>query len=474
MENYPDKKTSFASAAHAAVRSIGSVALAGAFLFTASLSAQTDYTWNQTPGAGVWGTESPWSPGGGPPGALDTAIFDSVGTDVRFRADATVANLNKVGTLDELIQNDQAGDRLLTITGGLNYTGAGGSLIFQSNHGTDRLMGVSINNLSVTNGGVLRFGRYVNANNQFLSSMNVSGTTTISNGSTVSVHTRPAATASFGVVDFSATGNNRLYLNESTNTAGQLNNKVVEVAGLTGGSTNTRVAIQAGNNAGANTTLRLDGAGTYSFAGRIFNNDGGGAGSMTSVEITGGGTQILTQQSDWGGDTTISNGALIVDGSHIGRGGDYIIGANGRIGGGGTIGHAAGVTSGDATMTFEAGAQFVFDPLSTLTINENNLDSFTIDFGGLSITDLVSADGSGIIWSAISDGTYTLVDGTATLVTSGMANFGAANAADIGGGRSAYFQNGSLQLVVIPEPGTYALFVGLLAVGAVFLRRRRS
>ena len=45
------------------------------------------------------------------------------------------------------------------------------------------------------------------------------------------------------------------------------------------------------------------------------------------------------------------------------------------------------------------------------------------------------------------------------------------NPYDLGDGKSAYFQEGSLQLVVIPEPHTLGL---LLAAGAMLALRRRG
>ena len=40
-------------------------------------------------------------------------------------------------------------------------------------------------------------------------------------------------------------------------------------------------------------------------------------------------------------------------------------------------------------------------------------------------------------------------------------------------GRTAYFTDGSLQLVVVPEPSTFAMLGSVMAVG-FFLARRRS
>jgi hypothetical protein len=64
-----------------------------------------------------------------------------------------------------------------------------------------------------------------------------------------------------------------------------------------------------------------------------------------------------------------------------------------------------------------------------------------------------------------------LINGTLdTGVFANLANNNLVNAFDIGGGRSAYFEEGSLRLVVIPEPSTVLLGgLGLLAL----IRRRR-
>jgi hypothetical protein len=87
-------------------------------------------------------------------------------------------------------------------------------------------------------------------------------------------------------------------------------------------------------------------------------------------------------------------------------------------------------------------------------------------YAGFGIDDL-----AGITWGSVAADTYTLIDGTLGAgVFDSLSNNSLATAYDIGGGRSAYFQEGSLQLVVIPEPGTALLGgLGLLAL----LRRRR-
>ena len=88
-------------------------------------------------------------------------------------------------------------------------------------------------------------------------------------------------------------------------------------------------------------------------------------------------------------------------------------------------------------------------------------------YAGFGIDDLTGLD-----WGSVATGTYTLINGTLGAgVFDGLDNNSFGTAYDIGGGRSAYFQTGSLQLVVIPEPRAALLGgLGLLAL----LRRRRA
>ena len=165
----------------------------------------------------------------------------------------------------------------------------------------------------------------------------------------------------------------------------------------------------------------------------------------------GSGTQILTSANTYTGTTTVSNGTLFVNGDQTSATGATTVENGGAFGGSGTIG---------GTLTLDAGANFVFSLTDTLTTVG------AVSFGGFSIANVVGLD------ETVADGIYTLIDST-TIEFNNISNVGIGEAYNLGNGQYAYFQNGSLQLVVVPEPGTYALIGGLLALGYVMLRRRR-
>jgi hypothetical protein len=78
---------------------------------------------------------------------------------------------------------------------------------------------------------------------------------------------------------------------------------------------------------------------------------------------------------------------------------------------------------------------------------------------------------TGMDWDLVANGTYTLITGN--INTTNLSNLDLANKLAIGTlpERYAYFQSGSLQLVVIPEPAS-ALLASLGAMA--LLRRRRN
>jgi autotransporter-associated beta strand protein len=220
-------------------------------------------------------------------------------------------------------------------------------------------------------------------------------------------------------------------------------------------------------------TLTLGGnyTGTNTISGMITDNNLGG---IVGVEVSGS-TWQLDGASSYTGNTTVSGGTLLLNGS-TSADSTVTVAAGGTLGGNGTINGNLTLADG-AFLAFDHTAFDPTDPTDLSgTLKLGSASVFTLDnsFGVASLRDL---NGGELDWGTIAGGTYTLLSGDnlpifdATLIS----NFGFdSRATGLGGGREAYFQNGSLQLVVIPEPGTWALLAGVLALGIVVLRRRRG
>jgi hypothetical protein len=123
---------------------------------------------------------------------------------------------------------------------------------------------------------------------------------------------------------------------------------------------------------------------------------------------------------------------------------------------GAAVGGSGSLAGGLSLLT---GADFLFTAGETLTVG----GAVTIG-DGFSISNVIGLDEN------TANATYTLIDNLGTIDYGNIA-FGEANAVSIGGDKTAYFQEGSLQVVVIPEPAT----LGLVAVfgGAILVLRRR-
>lgn len=224
----------------------------------------------------------------------------------------------------------------------------------------------------------------------------------------------------------------------------------------TGAVTWTGTQTLRNQNAADNRTFTLGGSNTddNTWQSAIQNNNEG----TVSVTKEDAGKWILSGTNTYTGATTVSEGTLLINGSTAA--GSAVSVASGAVIGG------SGAVNGDLTLA--DGALFAFDPNSTLTLD----GTLSLD-AGFGVNSLRNTSGGAFDWSAIANDTYTLMNTGFAFSNSNISNFGAANAQSIGDGRSAYFENGSLQLVVIPEPGTLAL-VGLAGVALLVGLRRRK
>ena len=309
---------------------------------------------------------------------------------------------------------------------------------------------------------------------------NYAGTTLIGASANNSVVRATASGAlGSGAIQFDFTGNattSRLELEGGVS----LSNPSIQLTGRN----NSSVAIQSisGDNtlsgdinlqAGGGTYIAQSDAGTLTLAGNIGNASGTGTRTFTaagggSILITGGiqngtGTTALTKtgagsltlsgSNTYTGATLVSAGTLFVNGSLANTA--VIVSSGASIGGTGTLG---GSLSLDASAT-----------LTIVDMNDPLAVAGTVTFGsGFGIANL-----AGIDWDSLGMfSSHSILSTGQVFSESDIANFGVANAVAVGSmGRLAYFDNGSLAVVVIPEPSAALLGgLGLLAL----LRRRRG
>jgi hypothetical protein len=192
---------------------------------------------------------------------------------------------------------------------------------------------------------------------------------------------------------------------------------------------------------------------TTTFSGGFAATSGGG--SASGITLGGNGAVIISGDSSAMLDTiTLTDTIKLTLNSTIG-GSLRVEGASILSGGGGTV---------SGNLSFSTGTKLELNLLTpTLTVNGSS-----VSFVNWTINNIAGLD------SSTPNGTYILIGGTVTVSTNGLANIGAGNAFDLGGGKSAYFSIGSLELNVVPEPSTYALLVlSAAGLGAQMIRRRR-
>ena len=181
-------------------------------------------------------------------------------------------------------------------------------------------------------------------------------------------------------------------------------------------------------------------------------NMGARGGTSDTLNISSAGTVVISGDYSDFEVANLNGGNLDLTGSLEAT--TLTIQSGTAIGGDGTL-------TGDLVLA--SGADLIFDINDTLSVSGTvSLDSL---FG---VDDLIGLD------NTIDNGTYTLISDTVTdFSTLGIENFGLANAFDLGGGKEAYFEDGSLAVVVVPEPTT-GVFLSLGLISLSMLRRRRS
>lgn len=188
----------------------------------------------------------------------------------------------------------------------------------------------------------------------------------------------------------------------------------------------------------------------------------------------GTGTLTLSSSNSHTGGTVVSAGTLALNatGGLLGAGaidiaaagtlnvtalGTLALGTGQGLGGAGTI---------LGSLLFDSGSSLIFSETDTLTLSGGVASFFAGTPGSRFGIDNLTG-----ISSSTPAGTYTLITGVVDFTNLDNVGVGAAYA--LGGGKTAYFHEGSLQVVVVPEPGTVSLAAAAALVGLCVARRRR-
>jgi autotransporter-associated beta strand protein len=280
------------------------------------------------------------------------------------------------------------------------------------------------------------------------SSNTYTGGTTVNRGTLTlgSTATLGATTGTLAVNNTNTGPGTASVLNLATganNTVGSLSGTIaVPSSGVNTATINT----QAARTFTVNQTV----AGT--FAGNIAGSGSFTLGSLSTQALT------LTGENTISGGTSVVAGALIVNGSLSNASNAVQVGANGALGGDGSI---AG------SITFASGADLIFNPTATLDVTNS------VSFANFSVANLLGLD------SSVANNRYVLLNSIGGSISqTNVANIGIGAAAPLGGGKIAYFDftDGDLAVNVsaIPEPSAFAALAGLAALGFVGSRRRRA
>lgn len=386
--------------------SIGLISLLG---FSTMLSASLSWAPNEDTsvnGGGTWSTSAiSWQSGSDPRQAWvngSNAVLgrqgSATGPLLAPAGDYTITIDGSI-TAGQIRQMSETGAGLsqYTLTGGtINLSDGGGSAGFRADQGT-----LTVNSDIVYTGSDTQRleGNLVLGGNNNVTNWHMRGTTTLNSANALGGNGSLLVDANFATLalnGFSVHAGRHIGFNDGRRSGGISNSSAtaVTIAG--------NITTLANNFADGNRTLSIAGPGVIRHTGAI----------------TGG--------SDVGAETIqiLNGGKFILDGDGSGYSGNFNVLAGAYIGGEGSLG---------TDLALASGAGFLFDPDSTLTVTG------AVTVNGLGIGHLLSADGTAVDWSTISNGTYELINGT----ISGSLLHDANNPFNLGDGRQAYFQLGS-------------------------------
>lgn len=228
--------------------------------------------------------------------------------------------------------------------------------------------------------------------------------------------------------------------------------------------------------------LTIDGGaftGTTTFSGVIQDNPATPGNGRIALTKIGSNTQILSGVNTYTGNTTVTAGTLLINGS---LGGTAVTVSGGVLGGIGTIGGAATINTGGILSPGNSPGTLTFD--SNLTLNNGSTYRFEsgdlVDVNGmLDLNDnwtlaLVGNETTFAVGGSMVIFTYTSLDGSPDLApTFDLSNLTGLSVSP--GDLSLTASGGEVVLhglSVIPEPSV-AVLLGVAGMAGLFFRRRR-
>ena len=358
-----------------------------------------------------------------------STIGVAAGKDMTLLNGGAVKALNVAGTVTTAATGNLniRGNSTLTLDTGADWTQSGGAINIQpSNSGTSSVMAVN-SGASFT---------YAGANN-----INLAKATSTGAGSATLNLSGGTFTTSRGFSNaLAGSGSGTSNLNFSSGGTLKLSTNIASL--IIEGSTPMNVTTDTGGGI-------ID---TNNFS-TALNVGISGAGGLTKA---GAGTLTLTGGNSYNGNTTVSAGTLYLSGSLSNSA--ATVGDNATIGGNGTLGNG---------LTLAAGGSL---DLTGATLGSNSAGILSLTGGSLTLGNLTFQDLVGWNWADADAGTYELMNGEFLINWGDTAYLDAGSAYDFGNGKKGYFESGSLNVVIIPEPsGALLGGLGLLAL----LRRRR-
>ena len=266
-----------------------------------------------------------------------------------------------------------------------------------------------------------------------------------------------------GNIAISGTGGKTIYVNGSgISNAGALRS-------VSGSNSNTGAVVLQ-----SDTTIGVD-AGVLALSGIV-----SGTSSLTKV---GAGTLVLSGNNTYFGNTTVSVGTLLINGNGSAATGIMSVSSGAVLGGTGALGGAVMVQSGGSLLGGDGTtSSLALTSSSNVTFSAGS--HIVLSLGG-SLTNSSLARTGGV-WSFDTNQSFTFNDFGATtgtyhnLITgltgteSGLGTI--ASWTNTNGWTGTFVLNGSsidLNLIITPEPATWALLTFSLAAMMIFRRRRK-